>query len=148
MVITGEIDLSLPVDHGARHGRVLPRRDPGGRAAAAGARWPAFATGAVCGWINGALISRLNIPSLVITIGTSFLFRGLELVLMNGTGVPLTADKFPALQAMFREPLFGVLPVQTRVDGGARRVICGCCSTAPASAPMSSWSATTRPAPG
>ena len=62
--------------------------------------------------MNGALVSRLNIPSLVITIGTSFLFRGLELVLMNGTGVPLTADLFPALHAIFREPLFGV-PIQT-----------------------------------
>ena len=47
----------------------------------------------LCGWVNGALVARLNIPSLVITIGTSFLYRGLELVLMNGTGVPLTARK-------------------------------------------------------
>jgi simple sugar transport system permease protein len=68
--------------------------------------------GGICGWINGTLVARLNIPSLVITIGTSFLFRGLELVLMNGTGVPLTADQYPALHAMFREPVFGV-PVQT-----------------------------------
>ena len=66
----------------------------------------------MCGWINGTLVARLNIPSLVITIGTSFLFRGLELVLMNGTGVPLTADQYPMLHAIFREPVFGV-PVQT-----------------------------------
>ncbi|MFO1033225.1 MAG: ABC transporter permease [Hyphomicrobiales bacterium] len=72
----------------------------------------ALATGAVCGWINGTLVARLNIPSLVITIGTSFLFRGLELVLMNGTGVPLTADQYPALHALFREPLLGI-PIQT-----------------------------------
>ena len=71
-----------------------------------------MATGALCGWVNGALISRLNIPSLVITIGTSFLYRGIELVLMNGTGVPLTQDKFLVLQAMFNSHLFGV-PVET-----------------------------------
>ena len=31
---------------------------------------------------------------------------------MNGTGVPLTADKYPALHAIFREPVWG-MPVQT-----------------------------------
>ena len=68
--------------------------------------------GAGCGWVNGFLVSWLNIPSLVITIGTSFLSRGLELVLMNGTGVTLTADMYPALHAILRESWFGV-PVQT-----------------------------------
>jgi simple sugar transport system permease protein len=73
----------------------------------------AFGTGALCGWLNGALVAIFNIPSLVITIGTQFLFRGLELVLMSGTGVPLTADQYPQMHALLREPVFGVLPVQT-----------------------------------
>ena len=110
VVITGEIDLSFPsiMALGTAAFCLL---------AQAGIPWPialigAFAAGAICGWINGTLVARLNIPSLVITIGTSFLFRGLELVLMNGTGVPLTADKYPALHAIFREPVWG-MPVQT-----------------------------------
>lgn len=110
VVITGEIDLSFPsiMALGTATFCLL---------AQAGAPWPlallaAFAAGAMCGWVNGTLVARLNIPSLVITIGTSFLFRGLELVLMNGTGVPLTADQYPALHAIFREPVFGI-PVQT-----------------------------------
>ena len=110
VVITGEIDLSFPsiMALGTAIFCLL---------AQAGIPWPialmgAFATGAACGWINGALVSRLNIPSLVITIGTSFLFRGLELVLMNGTGVPLTADLYPALHAIFREPILGI-PIQS-----------------------------------
>jgi simple sugar transport system permease protein len=110
VVITGEIDLSFPsiMALGTATFCLL---------AQAGVPWPialtgAFVVGAMCGWINGTLVARLNIPSLVITIGTSFLFRGLELVLMNGTGVPLTADQYPALHAIFREPVFGV-PVQT-----------------------------------
>ncbi|MEO8882672.1 MAG: ABC transporter permease [Devosia sp.] len=112
VVITGEIDLSFP--------SVMAL----GTAVFClsvtqwGLPWyvalvAAFATGAACGWINGALVARLNIHSLVITIGTQFLFRGLELVLMNGTGVPLTEDAYPQLHAIFREPLFGVLPIQT-----------------------------------
>ena len=110
VVITGEIDLSFPsiMALGTAAFCLL---------AQAGVPWPialvgAFVVGAICGWINGSLVARLNIPSLVITIGTSFLFRGLELVLMNGTGVPLTADLYPELHALFREPVFGV-PVQT-----------------------------------
>ena len=80
VVITGEIDLSFPsiMALGTAIFCLL---------AQAGIPWPvalagAFATGAACGWVNGALVSRLNIPSLVITIGTSFLFRGLELVVL------------------------------------------------------------------
>lgn len=110
VVITGEIDLSFPsiMALGTAAFCLL---------AQAGVPWPiallgAFAVGAICGCINGSLVARLNIPSLVITIGTSFLFRGLELVLMNGTGVPLTAELYPELHALFREPVFGV-PVQT-----------------------------------
>lgn len=110
VVITGEIDLSFPSIMALGTAAFC-------LSVQAGVPWPlalivAFATGAACGWVNGVLVSWLNIPSLVITIGTSFLFRGLELVLMNGTGVPLTADLFPALHAIFREPLFGV-PIQT-----------------------------------
>jgi simple sugar transport system permease protein len=110
VVITGEIDLSFPsiMALGTAAFCLIVQ---------AGGSWPvglvaAFATGALCGWINGALVSYLNIPSLVITIGTSFLFRGLELVLMNGTGVPLTEELYPEMHLIFRSTPFGV-PIQT-----------------------------------
>jgi simple sugar transport system permease protein len=112
VVITGEIDLSFP--------SVMALGTAVFCLGVTHWGWPwwaalvaAFVTGAICGWLNGALVARLNIPSLVITIGTQFLFRGLELVLMNGTGVPLTADLYPELHALLREPLFGVFPIQT-----------------------------------
>jgi simple sugar transport system permease protein len=110
VVITGEIDLSFPSIMAlgtAIFCLVVQGGTPWPIALAAG-----FATGALCGWINGALVSYLNIPSLVITIGTSFLFRGLELVLMNGTGVPLTAEAYPELHAIFRSAPLGI-PIQT-----------------------------------
>lgn len=110
VVITGEIDLSFPSIMALGTAAIVLSMQ-------AGIAWPValaigFLTGGLCGWINGALVSRLSIPSLVITIGTSFLFRGLELVLMNGTGVPLTAEDYPALHLIFREPVLGV-PIQT-----------------------------------
>ena len=112
VVITGEIDLSFPSIMALGTASFCLAR---ARLACPG---PSALDGAfVVGrhlrldqrarWWHGS-----TYPSLVITIGTSFLFRGLELVLMNGTGVPLTADQYPALHAMFREPVFGV-PVQT-----------------------------------
>ena len=112
VVITGEIDLSFPSVMALGTAIFCLGVTQWGLPWWA-AMIAAFATGAICGWINGTLVARLNIPSLVITIGTQFLFRGLELVLMNGTGVPLTADKYPELHQIFREPLFGVLPIET-----------------------------------
>jgi simple sugar transport system permease protein len=110
VVITGEIDLSFPSIMALGTAVFC-------LAAQAGLpHWlglvAGLATGALCGWVNGALIARLNIPSLVITIGTSFLYRGIELILMNGTGVPLTQDQYPAMQAMFNSHVLGV-PVQS-----------------------------------
>ncbi len=111
VVITGEIDLSFP--------SIMALGTAAFCIATAHVGMPwyiglviGFATGALCGLINGLLVAKLAIPSLVITIGTSFLYRGLELVLMNGTGVPLTPDQFPEMHALFREPVFG-FPVQT-----------------------------------
>ena len=110
VVITGEIDLSFPsiMALGTAVFCLMAKAGmPHWLALLAG-----FATGALCGWINGALISRLNIPSLVITIGTSFLYRGVELILMNGTGVPLTEENYPMEQALFTSTIYGV-PVQS-----------------------------------
>ena len=111
VVITGEIDLSFPSVMALGTAAFCLVTAYGG------APWwvglvCGLGTGALCGLVNGLLVASLNIPSLVITIGTGFLFRGLELVLMNGTGVPMTADAYPQMHALLREPLFG-LPVQT-----------------------------------
>ena len=111
VVITGEIDLSFPsiMALGTAAFCLVT--------ATLGQHWilglvVGFGVGALCGLVNGLLVAKLNIPSLVITIGTSFLYRGLELVLMNGTGVPMTAELYPELHALLREPFIGI-PVQT-----------------------------------
>lgn len=110
VVITGEIDLSFPsiMALGTAAFCLSAKAGiPDILALAIG-----FATGALCGWVNGALIARLNIPSLVITIGTSFLYRGIELILMNGTGVPLTEENYPLGHLLFNSAPFG-FPVQS-----------------------------------
>ncbi|WP_295989951.1 ABC transporter permease [Rugamonas sp.] len=62
------------------------------------AGWPpqtmlpvAVATGAACGLLNGALVTRFALPSIVVTIGTVSLFRGLASVILGDqayTGYP------------------------------------------------------------
>src|SRR5208337_927376 len=74
VVITGEIDLSFPSVMALGTAIFCLVTYYGG------APWwlgliAGFATGVACGLLNGFLVASLNIPSLVITIGTQFLFR-------------------------------------------------------------------------
>ncbi len=72
----------------------------------------ALITGTVVGWINGSIIVKFGIPSLVVTIGTQFLWRGAVLVLTQGGNFSLTFIKqtilFPALVGK----IGGYIPMQ------------------------------------
>jgi simple sugar transport system permease protein len=46
--------------------------------------------GLFAGWLNGMIVVKLGIPSLVATIGTQFLWRGVVLVVTNGQGLGMT----------------------------------------------------------
>ncbi|NEE00656.1 ABC transporter permease [Phytoactinopolyspora halotolerans] len=64
--------------------------------------------GLACGLFNGFLVAVLGIPSLVITLGTMFFFRGIELALLDGTGVPLTDDAFGTLRDVLNGKTAGI----------------------------------------
>lgn len=49
----------------------------------------ALLTGAIIGWLNGFIIVKFGIPSLVVTIGTQFLWSGAALVLTQGANFSL-----------------------------------------------------------
>jgi simple sugar transport system permease protein len=55
-------------------------------------------TGFLVGLLNGVIITKLGIPSLVATIGTSFFWRGLVNVLNGGRGSSLVPVKDTLLQ--------------------------------------------------
>ncbi len=42
-----------------------------------------LATGLVCGAVNGALVAGLGLPSIVVTIGTMSLFRGISFIVLG-----------------------------------------------------------------
>jgi rhamnose transport system permease protein len=47
----------------------------------------ALATGALCGALNGWLVTRWRLPAIVVTIGTLSLYRGLALVLLGDQAI-------------------------------------------------------------
>jgi simple sugar transport system permease protein len=67
----------------------------------------ALAAGTAIGWINGAIVVKVGIPSLVVTIGTQFFWRGAVLVLTNGKNFPLDYIKdtiwYPILVGKIRD---------------------------------------------
>ena len=89
LIISGEIDLSV--------GAIIALSSTVmGVAMAAGAGTPVLvalglATGLACGAFNGLLVARFGLPSIVVTIGTMSLFRGISYIVLGDgafTGYP------------------------------------------------------------
>lgn len=103
VIIAGEIDLSFP-DVMAFSGFVFSALFVG-----TGNIWLAFFCCLICGFaagaFNGVLVTKARIPSLVATLGTSFFWRGSEVVLSGGWGVVLS----DAENTAFRKVLVGRL---------------------------------------
>jgi simple sugar transport system permease protein len=68
--------------------------------------------GLFAGWLNGFIVVRFGVPSLVATIGTQFFWRGMVLVVTNGQGLGMVAVKDSFLYPLLVGRLFGVIPMQ------------------------------------
>ncbi len=95
LILVGEIDLSvaaiiavvsLAIGLCSQHGM-----EPFGLAAVG------LAVGAVCGAFNGVLVAGLRLPSIVVTIGTMSLFRGIAQVVLGDKAI---TQYSPAFQSM------------------------------------------------
>ena len=85
IIIAGEIDLSVASTLGLASAVM-------GETWAAG--WPlwlciatALVVGALCGLLNGLLVTRVGLPSLVVTLGTLALYRGLAYVVLGDQAI-------------------------------------------------------------
>jgi ribose/xylose/arabinose/galactoside ABC-type transport system permease subunit len=65
----------------------------------------ALGVGAACGLVNGMLVTRLRVPSIVVTLGTLFAFRGVSLILARGREVVSVPASIRQLQTT---EVFGV----------------------------------------
>jgi simple sugar transport system permease protein len=72
----------------------------------------ALLTGAIVGWLNGYIIVRFAIPSLVVTIGTQFLWRGAVLVLTQGANFSLTYITSTFFYPLLVGKIAGYVPAQ------------------------------------
>lgn len=69
----------------------------------------AILMGAIAGAFNGALVSKIGIPPILTTLGTSELFTGIAIVATNGKAV----SKLPRIyNATINSRIFGLIPTQ------------------------------------
>ncbi len=114
LIVTGEIDLSIAA--------ILALSSLAmGFAMRSGAgplvmTLAAFATGAVAGGINGWLVTRYALPSIVVTIGTLSLYRGLAMVALGDKSIAGYPDVFATLGNSYLSDLTGlswmILPIE------------------------------------
>jgi simple sugar transport system permease protein len=109
-VITGEMDLSFPSIMAI--GTVIfifawQATDNLWLALAAG-----LAMGVAAGLLNGLIVVYIGIPSLVVTIGTQFLWRGAVLLLVGGKGSTLVDSRGTALYTSLVGKIGSYLPMQ------------------------------------
>jgi simple sugar transport system permease protein len=72
----------------------------------------ALITGTIIGWINGFIIVKFGIPSLVVTIGTQFFWRGAVLVLISGKNFSLEYVKPTIFYPLLVGKIGGYVPMQ------------------------------------
>ena len=112
LIVAGEIDLSV--------GAIIALASTVmGLAMAAGASTPVLValglgTGVLCGAFNGLLVARFGLPSIVVTIGTMSLFRGISYIFL-GDGA---FTGYPASFAWFGQGyVFWVITVELVIFG-------------------------------
>ncbi|MGB2910310.1 MAG: ABC transporter permease [Anaerolineales bacterium] len=110
LVIAGEMDLSFPSIMAIGMMAFLLMYE------VAQSVWIGFIAalliGIFAGWLNGVIVVRFGIPSLVATIGTQFFWRGAVLVLSQGKSGTLVYTKDTLLHPILVGKLFGVIPMQ------------------------------------
>jgi len=110
VIIAGESDLSFPsiMAFGMTAFDVV--------FLATGSVWLGFiaclAAGVLAGWLNGVIVVRIGVPSLVATIGTQFFWRGVVMVVTNGQGLGLTPVRDTLLYPLLVGRIAGFFPAQ------------------------------------
>ena len=69
-----------------------------------------LALGALCGFINASVTTRVRIPAFITTLGTMSIFGGLSLVISGG--FPISGLEQPVYKAVTAAYVFGFMPAQ------------------------------------
>ena len=80
----------------------------------------AVGIGAAAGAFNGFLVSKVHIPPILATLGTSELFTGISIVITNGKAVSKLARVYALT---INSKIFGLIPVQLLFFAGVALII-------------------------
>ncbi len=110
LVIAGELDLSFPsvmAVAGLTFADIfLGTRNP------FLAMIAAVFVGGLAGWINGLLVVKVGVPSIIATIGTQFFWRGLSALLASGLARNIVPIRETLLHQAFVGRIGGLVPAQ------------------------------------
>jgi len=71
-----------------------------------------LATGALAGLLNGLIVVKVGVSSIIATIGTQFLWRGAAIVLADGLARNVVEVRGTLVHAVFVGRLWGAVPAQ------------------------------------
>lgn len=110
ILVSKEIDLSFPATM-ALAGYMFATVFSATGSAVLGF-FAALLSGAVIGCLNGVIIRKVGIPSIVVTLGMQFLVRGAVNVLSGGVAISLLPFRGNVLREVLTGRLGGSIPVQ------------------------------------
>jgi len=69
--------------------------------------------GFFAGLFNGLIVVKVGVPSIIATIGSQFLFRGLAMILSGGSALSIIDIKENYISELFTGRWFGIFPAQS-----------------------------------
>ena len=72
----------------------------------------AIAAGALVGWINGVLIAKIRVPSIMATLAAQFFWYGFTILIAGGLQLDIKAVEATPIHALLTGRLFGYIPAQ------------------------------------
>ena len=72
----------------------------------------AISSGALVGYVNGLLVARLRVPSIMATLAAQFFWYGVTLLIAGGLQINIQEVVTTTIHTIFVGRLFGVFPIQ------------------------------------
>jgi len=71
-----------------------------------------LASGALVGYVNGLLVARLRVPSIMATLAAQFFWYGVTILIAGGLQIDIAAVTTEVIHTIFVGRLFGIVPMQ------------------------------------
>jgi simple sugar transport system permease protein len=78
----------------------------------------ALVSGGLVGYLNGLLVARLRVPSIMATLAAQFFWYGVTLLIAGGLQIDIAAVTTEPIHAIFVGRLFGIIPIQAFWSAG------------------------------